>query len=49
MVLGLAGLGAGAVAGAMYSMTKTTNTTINVAHTETARQADTMVDTGTWY
>lgn len=48
-VLGLAGLGVGAVAGAMYSMTKTSNTTINVQHTEQARQTQTLVDTGAWY
>lgn len=48
-VLGLAGLGVGAVAGAMYTMTKTNNTTINVQHENTARQAETLVDTGTWY
>lgn len=48
-VLGLAGLGAGAIAGAMYSMTKTSNTTINVQHTEQARQTQTLVDTGAWY
>ena len=49
MVLGMAGLGVGAVAGAMYSMTKNSNTTINVQHESTARQAETLVDTGTWY
>lgn len=48
-VLGLAGLGVGAVAGAMYSMTKTNNTTINVQHESTARQTQTLVDTGAWY
>lgn len=49
MVLGMAGLGVGAVAGAMYSMTKTSNTTINVQHESTARQTQTLVDTGAWY
>lgn len=49
MVLGMAGLGVGAVAGAMYSMTKTSNTTINVQHESTARQTQTLVDAGTWY
>lgn len=50
LILGGASLAAGAVAGYMYSATQNTNTTnITVAHTETARQAETVVDTGTWY
>lgn len=49
MVLGMAGLGVGAVAGAMYSMTKNSNTTINVQHESTARQTQTLVDAGAWY
>lgn len=49
LVIGAAGLAAGAVGGYIYSATKNNNTTINVQHTETARQAEAMVDTGTWY
>lgn len=49
LIIGAAGLAAGAVAGYMYSATQNNTTTINVAHTETARQTQTMVDTGTWY
>ena len=52
LIVGAAGLAAGAVGGYMYSamqQNNTTNTTINVAHTETARQAETAVQTGTWY
>ena len=56
LILGGASLAAGAVAGYMYSAlqqgggVQNTNTTnITVAHTETARQAETIVDTGTWY
>ena len=50
LIVGAAGLAAGAVAGYMYSVTQNTNTTnITVAHSETARQAETVVDTGTWY
>jgi len=50
LIVGGAGLAAGAVAGYMYSATQnTTNTTINVQHESTARQAETLVDTGTWY
>ena len=50
MVVGAAGLAAGAVGGYLYSSTQNTNnTTINVASTETARQTETAVQTGTWY
>lgn len=52
LIVGGAALAAGAVGGYMYSAlqqnnTKTTN--ITVAHTETARQAETIVDTGAYY
>ena len=50
LIVGAAGLAAGAVGGYMYSAIQNSNTTnITVAHTETARQAETVVDTGTWY
>ena len=50
LIVGGAGLAAGAVAGYMYSATQNThNTTINVQHESTARQSETLVDTGTWY
>ena len=50
LIVGGAGLAAGAVAGYMYSATQNNkNTTINVQHESTARQAETLVDTGTWY
>ena len=50
LIIGAAGLAAGAVGGYMYSAIQNSNTTnITVAHTETARQAETVVDTGTWY
>ena len=50
LIVGGASLAAGAVAGYMYSATQNTNnTTINVQHESTARQAETLVDTGTWY
>ena len=51
LIVGGAGLAAGAVAGYMYSATTNNNhsTTINVQHESTARQAETLVDTGTWY
>lgn len=48
LIVGGAGLATGAVGGYLYSSTqKTTN--ITVAHTETARQAETAINTGTWY
>ena len=52
LIVGGAALAAGAVGGYMYSAlqqnnTKTTN--ITVQHTETARQAQNMMDTGAWY
>lgn len=56
LIVGGAALAAGAVGGYMYSAlqqgtpqatTQTTN--ITVQHTETARQAETVIDTGTWY
>ena len=51
LIVGGASLAAGAVAGYMYSATTNNNhnTTINVQHENTARQAETLVDTGTWY
>jgi hypothetical protein len=50
LVIGAAGLAAGAVGGYMYSAIQNSNTTnITVAHTETARHAGAVVDTGTWY
>lgn len=50
LIVGGAALAAGAVAGYMYSATTNNhNTTINVQHESTARQAETLVDTGTWY
>ena len=51
LIVGGASLAAGAVAGYMYSATTNNNhnTTINVQHESTARQAETLVDTGTWY
>ena len=50
LVVGGAGLAAGAVAGYLYSNTQNTNnTTINVASTETARQTESAVQTGSWY
>lgn len=50
LIVGGAGLAAGAVAGYMYSATQNNNTTnITVQHESTARQAETLVDTGTWY
>ena len=50
LIVGGAGLAAGALAGYMYSATQNTNnTTINVQHESTARQTETLVDTGTWY
>ena len=49
-IVGAAGLAAGAVGGYLYSATQNTNnTTINVASTETARQTETAVQTGSWY
>ena len=57
-IIGAAGLAAGAVAGYLYSSTQTNNTTINVAHEETAtaRQVQqaaafqsATTTTGTWY
>ena len=51
MIVGGAALAAGAVAGYMYSATQNNNNTTNITvqHTETARQTETVVDTGTWY
>ena len=55
LIIGAAGLAAGAVGGYMYSALQqggvhnTSTTNITVAHTETARQAQTVVDTGSWY
>lgn len=51
LIIGGASLAAGAVAGYMYSATTNNNhnTTIHVQHESTARQAETLVDTGTWY
>lgn len=51
LIVGGAALAAGAVAGYMYSATQNNNNTTNITvqHTETARQAETVVDTGTWY
>lgn len=49
LIVGGAALAAGAVAGYMYSATQNNSTVINVQHTEQARQAETVVDTGTWY
>ena len=52
LILGSAALTAGAVGGYMYSALQQNNnntTNITVQHTETARQAETVVNTGTWY
>ena len=50
LIIGGAALAAGAVGGYLYSSTQNNNTTnITVAHTETARQAETAINTGTWY
>lgn len=54
LIVGAAGLAAGAVGGYMYSaiQNNNSNTTINVASSEGARQADNVVQpqqTGTWY
>ena len=51
LIVGAAGLAAGAVGGYLYSATQNNNSTTNitVAHSETARQVETVVDTGTWY
>lgn len=50
LIIGGAALAAGAVGGYMYSAIQNSNTTnITVAHTETARHAGAVVDTGTWY
>jgi len=51
LIIGGAGIAAGAVAGYMYSATTNNNhnTTINVQHESTARQAEALTDTGTWY
>ena len=52
LIVGGAALAAGAVGGYMYSALQQNNnstTNITVAHTETARQAQNMTDTGAWY
>ena len=50
LIIGGAGLAAGAMAGYLYSTTQNNHTTtINVQHESTARQAETLADTGTWY
>ena len=51
LVVGSMGLAAGAIGGYLYSTTQNNNhnTTINVQHESTARQAETLTDTGTWY
>ena len=50
LIIGGAALAAGAVGGYLYSSTQNNNTTnITVAHTETARQAEVAINTGTWY
>ena len=52
LIIGAAGVAAGAVGGYMYSalqQNNTNTTNITVAHSETARQVETVVDTGTWY
>lgn len=51
LIVGGAALAAGAVGGYMYSALQQNNSTTNITvqHTETARQAETVVDTGTWY
>lgn len=52
LIVGGAALAAGAVGGYMYSalqQNNTNTTNITVQHTETARQAVTVIDTGTWY
>ena len=50
LIVGGAALAAGAVGGYLYASTQNNNTTnITVAHTETARQAEVAINTGTWY
>ena len=50
LAIGAMGVAAGAIGGYLYSTTQNTNnTTITVQHESTARQAETLVDTGTWY
>ena len=49
LVIGAAGLAAGAVAGYMYSSINNYNNNITVQHTETARQAGGAMNTGSWY
>ena len=52
LIVGGAALAAGAVGGYMYSALQQNNnntTNFTVAHTETARQTQSMMDTGAWY
>lgn len=50
LIVGSMGLAAGAIGGYLYSTTQNNHTTtINVQHESTARQAETLTDTGTWY
>jgi hypothetical protein len=49
LIVGSMGLAAGAIGGYLYSSTQNHTTTINVQHESTARQAEALTDTGTWY
>ena len=49
LIIGTAGVAAGAVAGLMYSSISNYNNNITVQHTETARQASGAMNTGSWY
>lgn len=50
LAIGAMGVAAGAIGGYLYSTTQNNTTTnITVQHESTARQAETLVDTGTWY
>lgn len=49
LIVGGAAAAAGAVGGYMMSTLNNKTTNITVAHTETARQVETVVDAGSWY
>ena len=51
LVVGAMGVAAGAIGGYLYSTTTTNHSTTNITvqHESTARQAEALTDTGTWY
>ena len=49
LVVGAMGVAAGAIGGYLYSTTNNHSTNITVQHESTARQAEALTDTGTWY